>query len=108
MKDAGYSRKPEHEMAIPSSASGHTKIYPSTNIEHKSMPHLKKHNVGDTGEMHVRYKVTGQRQYKNGEGNTDLEITHYEPAKRVKGKSDKELTASADKDEKEQPAANQE
>lgn len=107
MKSAGYKRNNQPEMSI-SEGAADTKIYPSMNVDHKSMTHLKDHKVGETGEMKVRYKVTGSHQYKSGEGDSNIEITHYEPAKRVKGKSDKELKDDADKDEKEQPTANQE
>lgn len=105
MKDAGYSHKME---AVPSAgADHHSKIYPSMSVDHKSMPHMKKHNVGDTGEMHVKYKVTHQHQYRSGEGETGIDITHYEPAKRVKGKSEKDLDSEAEKDEEKQPKVEQ-
>jgi hypothetical protein len=108
MKSAGYTRKMQTEPSIVGADDGNTKIYPSMNIEHKSMPHLKNHKVGDTGEMHIKYKVTGVHQYKSGEGDTSMEITHYEPAKKVKGKTDEEQTDEANSDEKKQPTAKQE
>ena len=108
MKDAGFSHKPHQELSMPSGQGGaNTKIYPSMSIDHKSMPHMKKHNVGDTGTMKVKYKVTHQRQYRSGEGETGIDITHYEPAARVKGKDDKELDAEAKSDEDKQPKAEQ-
>lgn len=107
MKSAGYTRK-MHTPEMAEKGGENSKIHPSMNVEHKSMPHLKEHNVGDTGEMKIRYKVTGQHQYKSGDGDTQMDITHYEPAKRVKGKSDKELDDEANKDEENQPTATQE
>ena len=107
MKSAGISRKKMGGPEIAYSDAGDdSKIYPSASVEHGAMPHMKKHSVGDTGEMHIKYKVTGQRQYRSGEGNTDFEITHYEPAKKVKGKDDDKETA-AKADEEKEPKAEQ-
>lgn len=104
MKSAGTSHK---SGVMTTESNEDSKMYPSFSVSHKAMPHMKNHKVGDTGEMTVKYKVTGQHAYKSGEGDTSAEITHYEPAKRVKGKSDKEQTAEAQADEDKQPKAEQ-
>lgn len=105
MKSAGYSHK---SKGLPEDSTGeNTKIYPSFTVPHHAMPHMKDHKVGDTGQMTIKYKVTSQHAYKSGEGDTSAEITHYEPAKRVKGKTDKEMIDEQDKDESNQPKAEQ-
>lgn len=105
MKSAGYSHK---NIVNPMTDSREdSKIYPSFSVPHHAMPHMKDHKVGDVGQMTIKYKVTGSHAYRNGDGETNVDITHYEPATRVKGKSDKEQTAAAQADEDKQPKAEQ-
>lgn len=96
-------------VAKDTEANEDTKTYPSMTFDHKVMPGLKKHKIGDTGHMRIKYKVTGQQSYRNGESHTNMDITHgdLEPAKRVKGKSDKDLNDEAQKDQDNQPQKSQ-
>jgi hypothetical protein len=106
MKSAGYKRKSGPELSMPGSDTNDA-IYPTMHVDHKSMPHLKKHKVGDTGVMKVKYKVTGSHQYKSGEGDTSLDITHYEPAEKVKDESEEKLNKEYESNEEHQPTAKQ-
>lgn len=108
MKNIGISRS--HPMASKATeANEDTKEYPSMTIHHKAMPEMKKHNVGDTGTMQVKYKVTGQNQYRSGEGHTSIDVTHGEisPAKRVKDKSERDLDEESESNVKNQPQVKQ-
>lgn len=79
MKDLGVSHN--HPMAVESKGED-SKSYPGMTIDHKVMPHLKKHKVGDTGHMKIKYKVTGQNSYRNGQSESRLDITHAEHTKK--------------------------
>lgn len=92
MKSIGVSHK--HSMAT--EANEDTKIHPSSTIDHRALPGMKKHQVGDTGHMKIKYKVTGQNSYRNGEGHTNIDLTH---AELIPGtKTDEEQNEKAQKD----------
>lgn len=97
MKSLGVTHS--HSMAVKSADNEDTKSYPSVTIDHKAMPHLKKHKVGDTGHMKVKYKVTGQQSYRNGESHTNLDLTHAQHEKSEES-LDKESKADEAKENK--------
>lgn len=84
MKDAGYVHKSIGGDQPTAASESSRKVFPSSTIDHRSMPHMKNHKGGDTGEMHIKYKVNSQHQYRDGSGDTGIDITHYEPHKKGK------------------------